>query len=99
MKYFTKLAIAFFFICGFLQSGQAQQVDGLLGAYYNGIDFDEFVLKRFDKTIYLNGVIQSPAPNVNGEYFSIRWTGKIFAPSTGEYTFHVHADDGVRLWV
>jgi hypothetical protein len=31
--------------------------------------------------------------------FSVRWTGQIEAPESGEYTFHTFSNDGVRLWV
>ena len=31
--------------------------------------------------------------------FSIRWTGKLKAPTTGTYTLGVKMDDGARLWV
>jgi hypothetical protein len=31
--------------------------------------------------------------------FSVRWTGQIQAATTGTYTFTLHSDDGVRMWV
>jgi len=31
--------------------------------------------------------------------FSVRWTGLVDAPVTGELTFHTFSNDGVRLWV
>ncbi|HEU0011347.1 MAG TPA: PA14 domain-containing protein [Verrucomicrobiae bacterium] len=31
--------------------------------------------------------------------FSVRWTGQIEAPESGDYTFHTFSNDGVRLWV
>jgi len=33
------------------------------------------------------------------EHFSIRWTGNVTAPVTGEYKFGVDADDGCRLYI
>ncbi|OUM03780.1 PilC/PilY family type IV pilus protein [Variovorax sp. JS1663] len=41
----------------------------------------------------------SPAPAVNADNFSARFTGSYVAPETGTYRFRVTADDGVRLWV
>ena len=32
-------------------------------------------------------------------YFGIRWTGRIYIPTTGAYTFYTQTDDGVRLWI
>jgi beta-glucosidase len=42
------------------------------------------------------------APAVTGipaDNFSVRWTGIIKVPETGDYDFFVRSDDGSRLWV
>lgn len=39
------------------------------------------------------------APTVNPDKYSVRWTGKLRAPKTGEYTFYTISNDGVRLSV
>ena len=42
------------------------------------------------------------APSVAGipvDNFSIRWTGVIKVPTTGDYTFYLRSDDGSRLWI
>ncbi len=42
------------------------------------------------------------APAVAGipaDNFSVRWSGVIKVPVTGDYTFFVRSDDGSRLWV
>jgi len=42
------------------------------------------------------------APAVTGipaDNFSIRWTGVIKVPTTGDYVFYVRSDDGSRLWI
>ncbi len=31
--------------------------------------------------------------------FAVRWTGSLTPPESQRYTFHILADDGVRLWV
>ena len=40
-----------------------------------------------------------PAPGVQSDYFSVRWTGQVQVPITGTYTFATTSDNGVRLWV
>ncbi|HEX8331551.1 MAG TPA: PA14 domain-containing protein, partial [Segetibacter sp.] len=40
--------------------------------------------------------INFTAPGVN---YSARWSGRIKAPITGEYTISTETDDGVRLWI
>lgn len=37
--------------------------------------------------------------NEAADFVSVRWFGKIRAPSTEEFTFIIHADDGVRFYV
>lgn len=75
----------------------AQQ--GLIGEYFNGTNFENFVTSRVDNGINFDYTDQSPAPGVNTTHYSIRWTGKILAPKSGKYTFYVFADDGIRMWV
>jgi len=41
----------------------------------------------------------SPAPGISGESYSARWTGKLVAPMTGNYTFGFRGDDGFRVFV
>ncbi|MCU0355591.1 MAG: PA14 domain-containing protein, partial [Cytophagales bacterium] len=65
------------------QSGEKPAISGLLATYYNGTNFEQKVLSRIEKQIGLNLMMQSPAPGVGKEYFSIRWAGKVFAPKTG----------------
>src|SRR4029077_9861785 len=36
---------------------------------------------------------------VTADNFSVRWSGRVQAPATGNFTFTTIADDGVRLWV
>lgn len=41
----------------------------------------------------------SPVLGVNDDDFSARWTGSVFAPISGTYSFETTSDDGVRLWL
>ena len=41
----------------------------------------------------------SVATTLPRDHFSIRWTGFIQAPKTGDYTLATASDDGVRLWI
>lgn len=77
----------------------APAINGLKGDYYEGLDFEKLVLTRRDATIDFDWGHQSPAPGMPAEYFSVRWTGWLVPPTSGEYTFHVTVDDGVRLWL
>lgn len=87
---------------------------GLLGSYYDfgvanpssvpwsastvGDPFERLFGQRIDSQVYFNW---STGVNNLGQpyYFGIRWTGKIYIPTTGSYTFYTNTDDGVRLWI
>ncbi len=83
---------------------------GLLGTYYDfitgapwtastiGNPFETFFGQRIDSQVYFNW---STGTNNLGQvaYFGIRWTGKVYIPTTGSYTFYTQSDDGVRLWI
>jgi len=76
--------------------------EGLQGQYYHGTAADPWrtlVLERVDPTVNFNWGTNSPAPSVNSDGFTARWTGMIEVPSSNTYTFHTQTDDGVRLWV
>jgi hypothetical protein len=77
----------------------AQFQHGIKADYYNGTNFQNFVLSRIEKNIGFSRKLKSPARGVGKEFFSIRYTGSITAPKSGLYNFYVLADDGVRVRV
>jgi hypothetical protein len=72
---------------------------GLLGEYFNNSNFTAPILTRTDATVNFDWGGASPDPNIGPDTFSVRWTGQVEAPSTGNFTFYSTADDGVRLYV
>ena len=72
---------------------------GLKGEYFNGPNFEQKVMTRTDAQINFDWNWESPGPAVQREYFSVRWTGKLYAPTSGKYRFSATVDDGVRVWV
>ena len=77
---------------------------GLTGRYYNdpgtGTKFTTLVRTRTDATVNFDWSSGSPVPGVvQANNFSVRWTGQVQAPVSGNYTFSTVSDDGVRLWV
>ena len=73
--------------------------DGLAGAYYRGVNFDQLVLERRDATIDFDWNFRPPGSSLPSEYFSVRWTGWLMAPASGRFLFHARVDDGIRVWV
>ncbi|UHG94734.1 PA14 domain-containing protein (plasmid) [Spirosoma oryzicola] len=72
---------------------------GLKGDYYRGTTFEQKVQTRIDTTIHFDWSTRAPLPELEGSYYSIRWTGELRAPVSGPYTFYCQVDDGLKLWV
>lgn len=79
---------------------------GLVGEWYDGTNFDTY------KGTYIDGPISFSqgsswdtvyggprTGSTDGNTFSVRWTGQVYAPVSGSYTFRAYTDDGVRLTV
>jgi hypothetical protein len=72
---------------------------GLLGEYFDNVDFTAPVAQRIDRAVLFDWNTQPPVPTMAMDSYSVRWTGQVEPLSTGLYTFYVSSDDGVRLWV
>jgi hypothetical protein len=75
---------------------------GLVGSYFSNqirTLSGSPTLVRIDPLINFDWGEGSPAPGISVDNFTARWKGEIFPIFTDEYTFHVIADDGVRLWI
>jgi mono/diheme cytochrome c family protein len=72
--------------------------NGLLGTYYNNLEMSgQPVLTRIENVNFTWD--DSPAPGVNPDNFSIRWTGQIEPTVTGSYYLQTKANDRIRLWL
>ena len=91
------LPLVFTIFCNIAFNAYAQQ--GLQGEYFTGQNFDQKVLTRTDAQINFVWDHVAPAPGLDPNEFSVRWTGKIQAPETGNYVFRAHVDDGIRVMV
>lgn len=71
-------------------------------SYYNNMTLSGSpALERLDTNINFNWSYGSPAPNINSDKFSARWTRTAYYNDgeQGWYNFYVRADDGVRLYI
>ena len=92
------------FLGGFVGVSAADMADafqgnGLTTKIYDDKDLYELKGSWVDKTINFNWDVEAPVGNVDPETFSMSWEGRLLAPETGEYTFFITGDDGVRLFV
>ncbi|MDX1522951.1 MAG: PA14 domain-containing protein, partial [Anaerolineae bacterium] len=56
-------------------------------------------LIRQDPNLDFNWILDSPAPGIPADNFSVRWTRLFNFTESGDYRFFADVDDGVRLYV
>jgi hypothetical protein len=70
-----------------------------MATYYNTTDFSgPIVFQRVERKPCWNCGFGSPAPGVNADFFSIRWTNTSNAVG-GTYRVSIKTDDGARVFV
>jgi beta-glucosidase len=73
---------------------------GLKAEYFNNQELrGPAATVRTDASINFNWGRYNPTPELTGNNFSARWTGKLKAPETGNYRIGFTADDGARLYL
>ncbi len=74
---------------------------GLNGEYFNNITLaGKPVFKRLDPQVQFQWTLFSPDPEkLSYDFYSVRWTGKLKAPSTGKFKIGIDGNDGYRLFL
>ncbi len=74
----------------------------------NGLDAEYFanmnlegkpVTRQVDSTVNFNWTSQVAMEGLPADRFSVRWSGKLTAPVSGEYIIGTESDDGSRLFI
>ncbi|KAA9036545.1 beta-glucosidase [Ginsengibacter hankyongi] len=74
--------------------------NGLQGEYFNNIQLTgEPVITRVDRQIDFGWTLYSPDPKINFDFYSVKWTGKLKAPATGNFKIGIEGNDGYRLYL
>ena len=71
--------------------------EGLRAEYYRGIDLAGEPAVRTDPWINYEPSNQAPDPFLPDSPQSVRWTGKLRPPVTGEYVLNLVSDEGARI--
>jgi hypothetical protein len=82
--------------------GRWDERRGLQAQYFRSRRFrpNDRIIDRVDPEVRFDFGVSSPEPQkLQANQFSIRWTGAVLAPDTGEYEFIVRTEHAVRLWV
>lgn len=73
---------------------------GFQAEYFNNIDLSgKPVLTRVDREINFRWTLYSPHPDINYDFYSVRWSGKLKAPETGKFKIGIEGNDGYRLYL
>ncbi|GHN01278.1 glucan 1,4-alpha-glucosidase [Cytophagales bacterium WSM2-2] len=81
----------------YLSSGDKQ---GLKGEYFNNVSLEgAATLTRQDPTVDFHWTLYSPDKSIRNGFYSVRWSGKIRAPQTGNTKIGLEGNDGFRLYV
>lgn len=73
---------------------------GFKAEYFNNKELQgQPALVRTDEQVNFDWSRGRPAPEINEDGFSARWTGKFVPPETGQYELGAMADDGVRVYL
>jgi len=92
-----KSTLIFLFV--FLSSFSVFAQNGLKAEYYDGTEFNRLVGTRIESHIDYYWNQTAPFEDMNPNECSVRWTGRLMSPKTGEFTFSARVDDGIRVWV
>ncbi|HYE99383.1 MAG TPA: protein kinase [Planctomycetota bacterium] len=72
---------------------------GAVGEYFRGTNFDVLALRRVEARVAFPGRAALGWKDMPTDFLSMRWSGWILVPETGQVIFQVRATDGVRLFV
>ncbi|GIK72049.1 MAG: hypothetical protein BroJett021_10370 [Chloroflexota bacterium] len=81
-------------------SGAAFIGNGWQASYWNNISLNGApALTRIDADVNFNWGLGSPAPEINADNFSARWTRTLLVTQPGTFRFTLNSDDGSRLFI
>ena len=74
--------------------------NGLKAQFFNNMELKgEVVHERIDDKVNFTWLDHEPYAGGKKDTFSIKWTGKLTVPETGEYELGVEGDDGYRMFL
>ncbi|MDR1937874.1 MAG: glycoside hydrolase family 3 C-terminal domain-containing protein [Tannerellaceae bacterium] len=74
---------------------------GLKGEYFDNIKWEgEPKMVRHDRNMLMKWTLFSPNPDLFAfDWYSVRWTGQLKSPASGEYEIGVEGNDGYALYI
>jgi beta-glucosidase len=79
---------------------EKKKQQGLHASYFNNIDLSgKPIFERTDQQIDFHWTLYGPDSSLSNDFYSVRWTGTLTAPSTGKYKIGLEGNDGFRLYM
>ena len=73
---------------------------GLKAEYFNNVTLDgNPVVSRIDNSVDFGWTLFPPDPKVNLDFYSVKWTGFLKSPNSGNFKIGLDGDDGFRLYI
>lgn len=72
---------------------------GLLGTYYDNLDYTGSSVARYDANVAFDWGTSSPHTIIGRDTWAARWTGQVVAAKSETYTFSITSDGGARLYI
>jgi hypothetical protein len=72
---------------------------GLLGTYYDNLDYSGSSVARYDANVSFDWGTSSPHTIIGRDTWAARWQGQVVAAKSELYTFSLTSDGGARLWI
>ncbi len=75
-------------------------INGFHGEYFANPHFEgKPVMCREDRQINFGWTLYSPHPDIPYDWYSVRWTGVLTSPATGNIEIGIEGNDGYRLYI
>ncbi len=73
---------------------------GLHADYFSNMELTgKPAVSRVDGTVNFHWTLFSPDPALSPDFYAVRWSGQVIAPSTGNYEIGLEGNDGFRLYI
>ncbi|UMB61781.1 glycoside hydrolase family 3 C-terminal domain-containing protein [Lutibacter sp. A80] len=83
-----------------ITNSDGKKVEGLKATYFDNIKLSgQPKVERIDKQIKFGWTLYAPHKDLDYDWFSVRWTGKIKAPKTGKFNIGIEGNDGYRMYL
>lgn len=83
-----------------LTGSKDNPIHGLKGEYFDNPDLaGDPVFTRRDSLIDFRWTLYGPSPELGNSWYSVRWSGFLVAPISGQIHFGIEGNDGFRLYL